>query len=328
MKLIRTVVVLLYATICVASLGVVKAQLTDCREVVTIRNGDSLKKLSNDFYGSDTYDRAILLATNSETGSSSESGFRYISDPYKLPVGGKACIPPQRRADELRVIEDTYRAAVAEMVLPTPSDVSDALVSIDMNHPIRLVTWKPANQLALWKNPDGSWKTEAASDIWVTVVPRLKSFCQAFVKAHHSTAAELSSRIEQRLGLPPGSNNDVFVEMTIKEPLRYGNLFRPCINPSVAAKTCQLGPFPEPLPEDISEKHRAWIYGQYYNSYAVAEPNQYPWTALGYTFDWAADETGRSRFVRVGESEFVVPKGASIEISGSPIPTAEYCSVQ
>jgi hypothetical protein len=324
--IVAILLLLFFFNLCAVSTTVVQPQLTDCREVVTLGEDDSLPKLSEGFFGTAAYDRAILLATNTKTGDSSEPGFKYISDPYKLPAGAKACIPTREKADELRAIENSYGAAVAQMVRPQPSDTSDSLVAIDTKSPIRVVTWKRSNQLSDWRKADGTWKTKAVSDIWVTVVPKLKLFCQEFVRTHHANTAQLTLRLEQRLGLPPDSNNDVFVEMIIKDPSKYDHLFRPCINPSVAASTCQLGPFPDPLPKGISEKHRTWIYRQYYDSYAIARPNQYPWTALGYTFDWANDESGRYQFVKVGESEFVVPQGAPIEMIQPPVPTAQYCS--
>ena len=66
---------------------------------------------------------------------------------------------------------------------------------------------------------------------------------------------------------------------------------------------------------------------QYYGSYGAAEPTGYPWTSLGYTFDWAREEagpSGRAPFVRFGESEYVVPAETQIRVIGSET-TAEYC---
>jgi hypothetical protein len=116
--------------------------------------------------------------------------------------------------------------------------------------------------------------------------------------------------------------------MTIRNPLKASNLFRPCIDPRVTASTCSPGPFPGRLPDFIPEPHRTWIYGQYYGAYAIARPDEYPWTSLGYTFDWAPDESGRARFMKFGESEFVVPQGAQIEITQKPVRTEDYCAAK
>jgi hypothetical protein len=123
------------------------------------------------------------------------------------------------------------------------------------------------------------------------------------------------------LGLPPGGNKDVFIEMIVKKPSSSKNLIRPCMDPSTTATTCKPGP---PLPT-TSKDYQGWFYRQYYSSYASL--GQYPWTTLGYTFDWAPDENQGSKFVKTGESEFVIPKGAPIEIQ-SETPTAQYCMAQ
>ena len=115
---------------------------------------------------------------------------------------------------------------------------------------------------------------------------------------------------------------DAFIEMIVKKPASTRNLLRPCMDPSTTTTTCKPGP---PL-STTSKDYQEWFYKQYYSSYADLR-QQYPWTALGYTFDWAPDENGESKFVKVGESEFVIPKGASIEIQ-SETRTAEYCTAQ
>ena len=51
--------------------------------------------------------------------------------------------------------------------------------------------------------------------------------------------------------------------------------------------------------------------------------DQYPWTTLGYTFDWARKESGD--FERIGESEFIVGPGAHINYLSSQT-TAQYCT--
>jgi hypothetical protein len=282
--------------------------------------GESLSEISEIFFGSAQYGTAILLASNERA---SEAGYRFISDPNHPPVGSNVCIPPLPEADALRARFDSYLAAVDDIVLPTAADVSDSLASIDPHSPARVVTWMRADQVEDLKNAQGMWLKEAPSDIWVVVASKLQSFCGEFEKAHPESPDQLTLRLEQRLGLPPGANKSFFVEITVEDPSAARNLFRPCMDPSVMATTCPLGP----PPADVSEEHRNWIYRQYYNSFGVAHPVQHPWTSLGYTFDWAPDETGRSQFVKVGESEFVVPRGASIEIQ-SATPTAKYCSVQ
>jgi hypothetical protein len=215
---------------------------------------------------------------------------------------------------------ESYLRAVAEMMQPKPDDVSSSLERIDPNTPVRVVTWMRSGALRE-KNDTKRWVKKAPYDIWVTVVPKLRSFCQAFARTHQPAPEQLKLRLEQRLGLPPGGPEEVFIEMIVKKPSSSKNLFRPCTDPSTTTTTCKPGP---PLPT-ARKDYQAWFYRQYYSSYAGG--TQYPWTTLGYTFDWATDETGGRNFVKVGESEFVIPQGAPIEIQ-SETGTTQYCTEQ
>ena len=212
---------------------------------------------------------------------------------------------------------ETYLRAVAQMVQPRTDDVSNSLDVIDVKKPVLVVTW---TRSGAYQDTKGSWLKKAPSDIWVTVVPRLKAFCSAFAESRRVTPAELTLRLEQHLGLPPGTGKEVFIEMMVKNPSSTKSLFRPCVNPSTTTADCKLGP----PPATSNQNHQNWFYRQYYSSYSGT--NQYPWTSLGYTFDWAIASDGRS-FVKKGESEFVIPRGAAIQILSST-PTEQYCSAQ
>lgn len=78
-------------------------------------------------------------------------------------------------------------------------------------------------------------------------------------------------------------------------------VFRPCSDLTANGRNCSVG-----LPE---KRHRS----------------KAPWTALGYTFDWAPHRL--SGYERFGESEFVIRKGASIEIK-DVVTTMQYCATQ
>jgi hypothetical protein len=226
--------------------------------------------------------------------------------------------------------EDYIRAVYAAMQ-PGPSYVSHSLVSVNLDKPVTVVAWMRRNQV-----PDYEGKTVAPGNknTWVTVVPRLKSFCQDYVKSHGADPAQLTLRLKQRLGLPPGPNYDSFVELKV-DPKDISNFFRPCGDPSPSTNSCE--PASPPRPEEIKDKLKAldpghsnevqqnWILSNYYWSFA--SPYQYPWTTLGYTFDWARKEDWSEDFVRWGESEFVIPASAPIQFA-SVTDTVAYCTPQ
>src|SRR5258706_13008271 len=75
---------------------------------------------------------------------------------------------------------DDYARAVREAVRPDASYVSHSLVSVSLNQPVTVVTWMRQKQVADY---EGKTTAPAYKDTWVTVVPRLKSFCQDYVKS-------------------------------------------------------------------------------------------------------------------------------------------------
>ena len=138
--------------------------------------------------------------------------------------------------------------------------------------------------------------------MWVTLDNDVQQHCQAF------SAEQRDLRIQQLLGLPPQKSpvERHFVVLTVNTD----DVFRPCANPSLADDQCSAA-----FPSDVSEAHKAWYAGQTALAY---QTEGYPWTRLGYTYNWnpGADE--------VGVNEFVIRKGASVKVE-SVTPTAEYC---
>jgi hypothetical protein len=279
----------------------------------TVTRGDKLPELGVLYLGSRDFASSILLATNSRTGD----GFPYISDPNSLPVGKSVCIPDATEALRFHALYVTYQKAVAGMTTTEPWEVSHALVDIASGKEVTVATWKRAKQV-------GEYKDTAPEDTWVTVEPYLKEFCRGFSKTHGGSPDELTLRLEQRLGLPPASGNDTFLRIRLRQA-NPKTIFRPCADPDTSKSHCEAGPPSEkedPKNPGYAAWFAEWFYKQYYTAYGWAHPNLYPWTALGYTFDWAQGSDGE--FVRNGESEFVIPKGTAIEVLGAT-PTAEYC---
>jgi hypothetical protein len=271
----------------------------------TVAVGDTLPDLAAFHFGSRDFAPAILIATNSRTGD----GFSFIGDPNHLPVGKSVCIPDGAEAQRSRARYETYTKAVAGMTKTEPWEAGHSLVDLASGKEVTVATWKRANQVSKYKD-------KAPDDTWVTVEPWLKEFCRAFAKSHDGNSDELTLRLEQRLGLPPAAGYDTFVRIRLREATTK-TIFRPCSNPATDKTLCEAGPPPMDNP-----KYAAWFYKQYYTAYGLPRPNLYPWTALGYTFDWAQGSDGQ--FVRYGESEFVIPAGTPIEVLGA-VSTAEYC---
>ena len=284
-----------------------------CAQTSQIAPGDTIRKLAQSNFGDAAFWPAIVLATNSR----SSEGFRSVGDLDNIAGLSKLCIPDKDEAQHWRSSYEKYMAAIQRTALPEPSDVAPKLVEFPPGRPVIVVSWIRHDQIGSFQDPSRQWRKKAPTEIWVTVEPYLQKFCSDFVATNGSDLQQLTERLEQRLGLPPVSGNNEFVKIRLNHPTSRV-IFRPCMDPSPNTANCLVGP----PPKTIDAKHQQWIFHQYYASFGKARLESFPWTALGYTFDWAVDENGV--FQRIGESEFVIREGAPIEVVGA-VATGDYC---
>lgn len=191
-----------------------------------------------------------------------------------------------------------YRAAIQDARTAEPSEIettltplvpyNDALVwrtTADSTRQVRVVTWGGASTFSDAAAGDAVTVDE---DVWVTAVPEVRQFCRAL----DLEGDRLRLRLAQRLGLPPDVDYDRFVELWVRPEA----LVRPCPDPEVTDRECELE-VPTPTRHvQISDAHRAWFRNLKENSYG---PDGYPFTGLGYTYDWnpSTDAVGPSEFV-------------------------------
>lgn len=182
----------------------------------------------------------------------------------------------------------TYEASEVEQLLPV------------LDEKVAVATWTSWTGYREGANTLGI-------DVWVTVVPQLREKCATFTGI--GNLEDLNLRLEQLLGLPPKDSKTLVVEMDIEA----GDLFRPCPNPEISSTECDRT-FPEP----VAPAYVDWFATNVLDSYQI--PNGYPWTRLGYTYDWNPDSP------EMGLSEYVVRRGASVNVT-SIRSTADYCNL-
>ena len=141
--------------------------------------------------------------------------------------------------------------------------------------------------------------------VWVTLVPKVRDFCRGYQRRGMD---RLVLRLEQLLGLPPGDGKELFAELWVKPE----DLYRPCPDPEVNDRVCSLD-FPRSSALQLDPAYQQWFEGNF--DYG---DEGYPWTRLGYTYDW------KRRRKAVGMSEYVARGGASISVI-QVFSTAEYC---
>ena len=245
---------------------------------------------------------------------------------------GCATAPPPKTQEEFWAV---YAEAVSTAQYPEQSHVYRQLVPILRTNPA--LRWDQEGRVLMAtftkrKYYDGKvgqpYTLPQGVTVWLTPVPYLQEDCRAWGLSPDA----LPLRIAQSLGLPPPSQggNDSFVQMWV-DPKTF---FRPCPDPEITDHECQVnldgGPADRtgacPWSRDqvsgafvkVSEDHLDWMCGNWKSTYTGDPKTSYPWTALGYTFDWG------DLLHPQGQSEYVVPPGTTVWIEGV-WPTAEYC---
>jgi hypothetical protein len=138
---------------------------------------------------------------------------------------------------------------------------------------------------------------ETTRDTWVTMAPQLQDFCMK----RRLDDERMTLRVEQLLGLPPHNGKTRFVEFWI-DPV---DLFRPSADPAITDHEAELD-FPQSsLFVAVSPGHITWYEDLVATSYGTGG---YPWTRLGYTYDWGSPVS------EVGLSEFVIRTGATATV--------------
>jgi len=204
-----------------------------------------------------------------------------------------------------------YEAGIRDAAIKQPADLEARLNPITTKN-VDVVTWS----YDLDSHSVGKLVRTLGADVWVTVAPDLKLRCAGL------TGDALSLRLQQLLGLPPGDATDrKFFTFTV----RSADVFRPCADPRVSTTSCALT-VPDSrhagLTEVTAEAHDRFMLQQLLSSYRIgfAHPG-YPFTALGYTYDWKPD----SETHHIGLSEYVVRRGAIVH-DVQEIGTADYCA--
>ena len=208
-------------------------------------------------------------------------------------VAGCTTVAPSNTA---QTVGDAYKQAIADAALIEDSEIV-ALKSVPQNTSV-IVTWTPYVK----SYPAGQKVTLEWGEVWVTLDGDVKSHC---VNYHRNT---LLSDIQRLLGLPLKDEQRSFVTMEVPT----SSMFRPCANPDLSENICGTE-----FPKDISKAHKGWYAQQVATSYQF--PTGFPWTRLGYTYNW---NPGASE---VGPSEFVIKGGTEVKVL-SVSNTKDYCT--
>jgi hypothetical protein len=206
-------------------------------------------------------------------------------------------------------LNQMYTDAIKDAMVPDLNKVYDGLTPITENNTNLIWQGTPGNESVLvvtWTKypnsyPVGQDMNTTWGYTWVTVAPQI----QTFFKIQVSPDTNLTLRADELLGLPPNCTDTYFVELWVQPQ----SLFRPTpnneINDTVASFT---------FPSSATASYKQWFDNYLITAYY---PMQYPWTRLGYTYDWGNTKT------HVGLSEFVITQNSTVIVK-SVTSTTEY----
>lgn len=206
------------------------------------------------------------------------------------------CSTLQQRAD-IKLEKELYKQAI-----------NDAAVIEACEIELLPVITEPRVKVVTWTNYPNSYHTgqEMIVDwgaLWVTLDNDVKSRCLKFDQEQRV------ADIQKLLGLPLDNEaKRSFVTLEVDSDM----LFRPCANPSIKENQCSAD-----FPKNVSKAHFEWYAKQTALSYQPY--TGFPWTRLGYTYNWKEGEN------EVGLAEFVVKEGSKV-LPVSVVETALYCS--
>ena len=219
-------------------------------------------------------------------------------------------------------VQSLYQESLEYAVYPTPDKVDHNLfainpentalqwTTIDGEEYVLMLSWKGDDQYykAPYVGEDGVYNTGDRYPIWVTAAPQLANWAASeprFMRWVQAAEKEkVDGRIKQLLGLPPNPNYtyNYFVEFWVKP----SDLFRPCPDAEITDSECSAS-----FPETMDSTYQNWINdtraARFYDPREMMD--KYPWTALGYTYDWSPrnkTHQGLSEYVIRNNSEVIV----------------------
>lgn len=142
--------------------------------------------------------------------------------------------------------------------------------------------------------PDGTDVKIEWGEVWTFTGGELADWYQE----NKEEVTDWPARLRQLIGLAPDNEATHFTAMWVKPE----DVKRPANVQGIGDVTMTAS-----LPENTDEAFKEWFDGNIIWSYF---DSAYPWTRLGYTYDWAADAEDE-----YGLSEFLVANGSKIEVA-------------
>lgn len=198
--------------------------------------------------------------------------------------------------DVSKTTEVLYAEAVRDAMTVEKEEILP-LVSLDKDSPYALYDEQGRVLLLTFhKYPDSYPNGEDVKIEWGEVWTFTGGELADWYSEHKDGVTDWPARLRQLIGLAPDNEATHFTAMWVKPE----DVKRP-------ANVQEIGDvsMTDSLAENTDEAFKEWFDGNIIWSYF---DSAYPWTRLGYTYDWAADAEDE-----YGLSEFLVADGSEVE---------------
>lgn len=206
---------------------------------------------------------------------------------------------------------ELYARAMADAMITDSSEVSHELLRIKPDN--AALQWKTINGrsyvlMATFMRfpssyPEGDSITNTWGESWLFAPSQMKGR----VGPGFQAGSDTTLRVCQVLGLPPVNpkTNTHIAEIWVPA----SQLYRPAGNPDITTNTTNAI-LVNNAPVSYAGWFNSYIIFAYYRPLQGATDFHFPWTRLGYTYDWApgANEMGLSEFVLQPNSGIWVEK--------------------
>lgn len=202
--------------------------------------------------------------------------------------------------------EELYAMAVKDAAIAEEDEIKP-LVSLTKQDP--LVTWDDQGRVLLctWHSypdsyPNGETVTAKWGYIWTFTDKEMAAYTGELRESE-----DPKMRLRQLIAIPPTKDHSTVTGLWVKP----SDVLRPAYQSDPAKGNMEVA-FPEG--EEVDEAFKGWFDQNILDSYYYGN---YPWTRLGYTYDWA--DNGRE----YGLTEFLIKKDAQMEVAFT-VTTDEY----
>lgn len=143
-------------------------------------------------------------------------------------------------------------------------------------------------------------------DVWVTGSNEVRNKCRTWT-------GDIVLQIQQVLGMPPPQKpmppETMEQQFVTLSGVPATSVFRPCTDTRLDTDRCAGTTLPPTLPPNAPPDYYRWFTNQAMSSWQIPPkgqtPTGFPWTRLGYTYNWAPGAPSR-----YGASEYVISGGS------------------